>query len=70
MHRTPPLGEGSDRPMTSVLHQRSPPRGQDKVPGGPQAALCSPRRLQEVAPLVPSSQYLGGVLIPTESRAP
>jgi hypothetical protein len=41
---TPPR-KGPDRPMFGVLHQRGTPRRQDKVPGGPQAALCSPHRL-------------------------
>jgi hypothetical protein len=43
----PPGAEGPDRPTSSVLHQRGPPRSQDEVPGGPQAALCSPHHLQE-----------------------
>jgi hypothetical protein len=66
----PPPREGLDSPTTDVLHQRGPPRGQDEVPGGPQAALCSPHRLQEAMPLLPGSQDLGGVLIPIEGRAP
>jgi hypothetical protein len=41
----PPPREGPDRPTSGVLHQRGPPRSQDKVPGGPQAVLCSPHHL-------------------------
>jgi hypothetical protein len=66
----PPPREGLDSPTTDVLHQRGPPRGQDEVPGGPQAALCGTHRLQEAMPLLPGSQDLGGVLIPIEGRAP
>jgi hypothetical protein len=48
----PPPWEGLDRPTSGVLHQRGPPRSQDKVPAGPQAALYSPHRLQEATPLL------------------
>jgi hypothetical protein len=31
----PPPQDGPDRPTSGVLHQRGPPRSQDKVSGGP-----------------------------------
>jgi hypothetical protein len=66
----PPPREGPDRPTSSVLHQRGPPRSQDKVPGGPQPALCSPHCLQEATLLLLGSQDLSGDLIPVEGHPP
>jgi hypothetical protein len=65
-----PPWEGLDHPASGVLHQRGTPRCQYKVPGGPQAALCSPHRLQEATPLLPGSQDLSGDLIHAEGRPP
>jgi hypothetical protein len=66
----PPPREGPNRPTSDVLHHRGPPRSQDKIPGGPQAALCSPHRLQEAMPLLPGSQDLSGDLKPYEGHPP